>query len=702
MNPYLLVLLLLLSGNVTLRAQSAAEGNRDWPVYNGGADGTHYSPLAQINRKNVSQLQVAWTYDAADAFPGSEMECNPLIVNGVLYATTAKLNVIALDAATGKLLWRFDPNRNDTVIVKMRSRGVTYWSDGGKDQRVFFAAQQYLYPLDAATGNPIKTFGDGGRIDLRDNLGREPKMWATMTSPGTIYKDLLIVGSSLAETLPTPPGDIRAYNVRTGELRWSFHTIPHPGEFGYDTWPKEAWKYTGGVNDWTGFTLDEQRGLVFASTGSAATDFYGANRTGNDLFANSVIALNAATGERVWHYQTVQHDIWDRDLPAAPVLVTVNRDGRPVDALAQTTKSGYVFLFDRTTGAPVFPVEKRKYPSSDIEGETTSPTQGLPLVPPPFARQKLTEEILTDRTPQAHQEVLERFRKIRSGGQFVPGSREGTIIFPGYDGGAEWGGPAFDPQSHRLYVNANEMAWILRLVEQKPATEQTSGQGLYMRTCSACHGKNMQGSPPEFPSLVGLSTRRSDSAVRSLVSQGSGRMPSFSSLGDDQLDAIVDYVYKGIDTSVKGGAPSPYDMKFTSDGYHKFLDSEGYPAIRPPWGTFNAINLDTGKIDWTLPLGEYPELAAKGLKQTGSENYGGPVLTAGGLLFIGATNYDKKFRAFDKDTGELLWETTLPAAGNATPATYQVNGRQFVVIAAGGGKWGAPSGASYVAFALPQ
>jgi quinoprotein glucose dehydrogenase len=702
MNSYLLVLLLVLSGGVTLRAQSPAGGNRDWSVYNGGADSTHYSPLAQINRKNVSQLQLAWTYDAADAFPDSEMECNPIIVNGVLYATTAKLNVIALDAATGKLLWRYDPNRNDPVTTKMRSRGVTYWSAGDKDQRVFFVARPYLYALDASTGNPIKTFGDGGRIDLRDNLGRDPKMFATMTSPGIIYKDFLIVGSALAETLPTPPGDIRAYNVRTGELRWSFHTIPHPGEFGYDTWPKDAWKYSGAANNWTGLSLDEQRGLVFASTGSAASDFYGANRTGDNLFANSVIALNAATGDRVWHYQTVQHDIWDRDLPAPPVLVTVNRDGRAVDALAQTTKSGYVFLFDRATGAPLFPIERHKYPPSDIEGEVTSPTQGLPLAPPPFARQKLTEDLLTERTPQAHQEALERFRKIRSGGQFVPGSREGTIIFPGYDGGAEWGGPAFDPESHRLYVNANEMAWILRLVEQKPATEQMGGQSIYMHSCSACHGKNMQGSPPEFPSLVGLSNHLSEFSVRSLVSQGSGRMPSFAGLGDEQLHAVIDYVYHGIDTSVKGSAPSPYDMKFTSDGYNKFLDSEGYPAIKPPWGTLNAINLDTGKIDWTLPLGEYPELAAKGLKQTGSENYGGPLLTAGGLLFIGATNYDKKFRAFDKDTGQLLWETTLPAAGNATPATYQVKGRQFVVIAAGGGKWGAPSGASYVAFALPQ
>jgi quinoprotein glucose dehydrogenase len=703
-KPYLLILLLLLSIGVMLQAQSADGRNWDWAVYNGDSGSTHYSPLAQINRENVSRLEVAWTYDAGDAFPNSEMECNPIIVNGVLYATTAKLNAIALDAATGKLLWRFDPNRDDPVSTKMRSRGVAYWADGNKDRRIFMGVRQYLYALDAATGTPIKTFGDGGRIDLRDNLGREPKMSATITSPGIVYKDLLILGSALAETLPTPPGDIRAYDVRTGVLRWSFHTIPHPGEFGYNTWPKDAWKYSGAGNDWTGFSLDEKRGLVFASTGSAAADFYGANRIGDDLFANSVIALNVQTGERVWHYQTVQHDLWDRDLPAPAVLVTVKHDGRLVDALAQTTKSGYVFLFDRLTGAPLFPIKRRKYPPSDIEAEVTSPTQPLPRVPPPFARQKLTREMLTERTPQAHQEALERFRKIHSGGQFVPGSREGTIIFPGYDGGAEWGGPAFDPQTHRLYVNANEMAWILRLVEQKPPSELTSGKNIFMNQCSACHGTNMQGTPPEFPSLVGLKDRRSESDILSLISQGAGRMPPFAWLGDGPLHAVLDYVYRGIDTSVKGTAPAPsvYDMKYASDGYNKFLDSEGYPAIKPPWGTLNAINLDTGKIDWKIPFGEYPELAAHGVTQTGSENYGGPVLTAGGLLFIAATDFDKKFRAFDKDTGKLLWETTLPAAGNATPATYEVDGRQFVVIAAGGGKWGAPSGASYVAFTLPQ
>jgi len=685
-----------------------SSSDREWPVYSGGPESIHYSTLSQINRDNVSRLQVAWTFDAGDAYPNSEMECNPIIVNGVLYFTTPKTNVVALDAATGKQIWRFDPNvdpkdpaRTIRVMGKMRSRGVTYWSDGNT-QRIFFAVRQYLYSLDAKTGTPDASFGDSGRIDLRDDFGRPSTAWATMTSPGIIYKDLLIIGSGEPETLPAPPGDIRAYDVHTGKLRWSFHTIPHPGEFGYDTWPKEAWKYSGAANDWAGLSLDTKRGWVFAATGSAAADFYGANRTGDNLFANSLIALKADTGERVWHYQTVHHDIWDRDLPSQPALITVMRDGHQVDAVAQTTKSGYVFVFDRETGAPLFPIESRKYPASDLEGEVTAATQPLPTLLEPFARQQLTADMLTQRTPRAHAEALARFQKIRSGGQFVPGSREGTIIFPGFDGGAEWGGPAFDPASHLLYVNSNEMAWVLRLVEQKPSGKTVSGKDIYLHQCVTCHGETMRGTPPEFPSLVGLSQRYSDDDVRNLISQGAGRMPGFARLGSEQIGALVDYVYYGKQKRVKSNGRSPFDMKYVSDGYNKFLDSDGYPAIQPPWGTLNAINLDTGKFAWNLPLGEYPELAAQGMTNTGSENYGGPVVTAGGLLFIAATSYDKKFRAFDKDTGKLLWETTLPAAGNATPATYEVNGRQFVVIAAGGGKSKAPSGASIVAFALPQ
>lgn len=714
----LLVLLLSQSNNAAI---SSVEGNQndaridaqntDWPVYSGGPESTHYSKLNQVNRDNVKNLQVAWTFDSGDAFPGSENECNPIIVNGVLYATTPKLNVVALDASTGKQLWRFDPNAGIRVVGKMRSRGVTYWPDENtpaadqevKDSRIFVAVRQYLYALNAQTGKPIEDFGVAGRIDLREDLGRNPRNWVTMTSPGIVYRDLIILGSSMGETLPGSPGDIRAYDVRSGKLRWSFHTIPHPGEFGYETWPKRAWTYSAAANDWTGLSLDSKRGLVFAATGSAAADFYGANRAGDNLFANAVIALKADTGERVWHFQTVRHDIWDRDLPAPPSLVTVTRNGQSADAVAQTTKSGFVYLFDRETGAPLFPVEYKKYPKSDLDGEVTADAQPLPAQPEPFARQMLTADMLTERTPQAHAEALARFQQLRSDGQFVPGSREGTIIFPGFDGGAEWGGAAFDPDTHLLYVNANEMAWILRMIEPKPITGITSGKKIYLHECAACHGASLKGSPPEFPSLVGLNNRYPESAVSALVSQGAGRMPSFARLGDDQLHAVVDYVYNGKDRSTRSRGPSITDPKFVSDGYNRFLDSDGYPAIQPPWGTLTAINLDTGKFAWHHPLGEYPELAAKGMRNTGTENYGGPIVTAGGLLFIAATSFDNKFRAFDKDSGEILWESTLPAAGNATPSTYEVAGRQYVVIAAGGGKGkGVPSGASIVAYALPD
>jgi quinoprotein glucose dehydrogenase len=691
---------------------------RDWRVYSGGPDSIHYSGLTQIDRSNVNKLQVAWTFVAADASPGSEMECNPIVVDGVLYATTASANVIALNAASGMLRWRFDPAEFEHVRLvgrKIRSRGVAYWSDdngNSKDQRIFSAARQYLYALDAQTGKPIGSFGTGGRIDLRNELPRgdqDNRDWVTMTSPGIIYKDLLIIGSTVSETLPAALGDIRAYDVRTGKLRWSFHTVPRPGEFGYETWPKDAWKYTGAANGWAGLSLDVQRGLVFVPTGSASYDFYGANRVGNDLFANSLIALKADTGERVWHFQTVHHDLWDRDLPAQPSLVTVQRDGRDVDAVAQTTKSGYVFLFDRDSGKPLFPIEEKKYPASDLEGEVTAETQPLPTMPPPFARQQLTEDMLTQRTPQAHEDALLRFRKVRSAGQFVPGSREGTVIFPGFDGGGEWGGTAFDPSTHLLYVNANEMAWILRMLPQKPSGGATSGKSIYLRECAACHKANMQGAPPEFPSLVKLSDRYSEDDISSFVSQGGGRMPGFGRLGAQAVRAVVHYVYAGEDTRVPNSVASTSDMKYISDGYNRFLDPDGYPAIQPPWGTLTAIDLNTAKIAWQRPLGNYPELAAQGLKDTGSENYGGPVVTAGGLLFIAATSYDNKIRAFDKNSGELLWESTLPAAGNATPATYEVDGRQFVVIAAGGGKAQKRTGvaqpasaAIYVAYALPK
>jgi quinoprotein glucose dehydrogenase len=680
----------LLAGQTT----SAAHDQHDWPVYGGAAENNHYSTLAQINQKNVKQLTVAWSFDTQEQ---GGLQTSPIIVEGVLYGLTPTQKVFALNAATGKLLWKFDSGIKGT----QPDRGLTYWA-GGDDKRILVGVMNFVYALDAATGKPIVSFGAQGRIDLQEDLGRNPATQSvSLTSPGIVYKDLLIVGGRNPETLPAPPGNVRAYDVRTGKLRWSFHTIPHPGEFGYDTWPKDAWTYSGAANNWAGMTVDAKRGIVYVPTGSAAMDFYGANRVGDDLFANCLIALNGETGERIWHFQEVKHDIWDRDFPAPPVLITVKRDGRDVDAVAQTSKQGFVYLFDRQNGKPLFPIEYRKYPPSDVLGEVASVEQPLPTKPAPFARQRLTEDLLTNRTPQVHQWALEHFRKFRSEGQFVPFSvGKDTVVFPGYDGGAEWGGPAADPETGILYVNANDVAWTGALAEN---TDGGSGRGIYLSQCAVCHQDNLAGSPPTFPSLVGVGDRRTPPEITSVIRQGKGRMPGFPSLDDDQLNALVGFLVSGESKEVQSSEPPPPGMTYRFTGYHKFLDPDGYPSVAPPWGTLNAINLNTGEYAWKIPLGEYPELATRGQKNTGTENYGGPIVTAGGLLFIGATNFDKKFRAFDKATGEILWEAVLPFSGNATPATYEVNGRQFVVIAAGGGKDPkSASGGIYVAFALPQ
>jgi quinoprotein glucose dehydrogenase len=672
---------------------------RSWKVYGGGPENIRYSRLNQINRDNVKRLEVAWTFDTGDASPGSEMQCNPIVVDGTLFATTPKLRVIALDAATGKLLWSFDPNEGRKAVGKSRNRGLAYW-----EGRIYVTARHFLYSLDARTGKPIPDFGESGRVDLREGLGRDPtEITISATTPGVVYKDLLILGSMMSETLPSPPGHIRAYDTRTGKVRWTFHTIPHPGEFGYETWPKDAWKHSGSANNWAGMTVDEKRGLVFAPTGSAASDFYGANRAGDNLFANTLLALKADTGERVWHFQAIRHDLWDRDFPAPPNLVTVIRDGRRIDAVAQITKSAHVFVFERETGKPLFPIEYRKVSTQAVDGEAVVETQPFPLKPPAFSRQIFTEEMVTKRTEAAHRAVLERLRSIRSKGQFEPPSLEGTVVFPGFDGGGEWGGAAFDPDSGLLYVNANEMAWVLRLVERGQNPARAGGRSLYLQNCASCHRDDLRGTPPEFPSLVRIGDKYTQQEITALIRSGVGRMPGFRALTDVELQALGSFLRTGKDNEVSGPPRrSPFEQKYQADGYNKFLDPDGYPAMEPPWGTLNAIDLNKGEIAWKIPLGEYPELAAKGLRDTGTENYGGPVVTAGGVVFIGASNHDRKFHAFDKATGKLLWETTLPAGGNATPATYEVKGRQFIVIGAGGGKSGEPSGGKYVSFALPQ
>ena len=606
--------------------------------------------------------------------------------------------MVALGAGDGKLHWQFDSG----IVGRGPNRSVVYWASG-QDRRIFAGIQSFVYALDARTGRVIPTFGKRGRIDLREGLGRDPALQSIVeTSPGIIYKDLLIVGGRTPEALPAPPGDIRAYDVRTGQVRWAFHTIPHPGEFGYQTWPKDAWTYTGAANNWAGMAVDEKRGIVFVPTGSAATDFYGADRIGDNLFANSLVALDAATGKRLWHFQAVKHDLWDRDFPSPPTLVTVKHNGKSVDAVAQTTKHGWVYLFDRVNGKPLFPIEYGKYPASNVAGEVASPTQPLPTRPAPFSRQLLTEDMLSNRTPEVHRWALEQFRTMRSEGQFVPLSvGKETVIFPGFDGGAEWGGSAFDPQTGLLYVNANDLAWTSSLAENIGGN---SGPQLYLTHCASCHGDKLEGAPPQIPSLRKLQGQTSLMKIQTIIREGAGRMPSFPNLNSQATTSIAQYVLKPETKELASIGKEKVDQKYRFTGYHKFLDPDGYPAVAPPWGTLNAIDLNTGEYAWKIPLGEYPELATKGITDTGTENYGGPIVTAGGLVFIAATNYDRKFRAFDKLTGKLLWEKILPLAGNATPITYQWGGKQYVVIYATGGKDGRPSesGGIYVAFSIPE
>jgi quinoprotein glucose dehydrogenase len=697
----LLMPVTVFSFSALAQSSSAESKNRDWPVYGGALEGGHYSPLTQINKSNVKQLQVAWTFDTEET---GGLQTSPIVVNGVLYGLSPSQKIFALDAATGKLKWKYDPG----IVGTQPDRGLAYWSSpNGKDKRIVVGVMNFVYALDAETGQPSATFGDHGRIDLRENLGRDPATASiVLTSPALVYKDLIIVGGREPETLPAPPGDIRAYDVRTGKLRWSFHTIPHPGEFGYDTWPKDAWKTSGAANNWAGMALDSKTGILYVPTGSASFDFYGADRVGDDLFANCLIAVNAETGERIWHFQGVRHDLWDRDFPSAPALVTVKRNGRDVAAVAQTSKQGFVYLFNRANGTPLFPIEYRKYPHSNLPGEVTAEEQGLPTKPAPYARQSLTEDMLTNRTPEMHQWALEQFRSFRNDGQFVPFSvGKDSIVFPGFDGGAEWGGPAVDPETGIIYVNANDIPWTGALAEN--TADESSGPGIYQSQCAICHGDNRAGSPPVFPSLIdlgktGVGGRLGPEPIAEVIQKGRGRMPAFPNLSATQISALISYLTQSKDEMPDPTQPAPH-MKYRFTGYKKFLDPEGYPAVVPPWGTLNAINLNTGEYVWKIPLGEFPELAAQGLKNTGTDNYGGPVVTAGGLLFIGATNYDKKFRAFDKSTGELLWETVLPFSGNATPITYEVDGRQYVAIAAGGGKDPRlKSGGAYVAFALPK
>jgi quinoprotein glucose dehydrogenase len=701
----------------------ACTSHMDWPVYGGSNSGDRYSTLSQINTGNVARLKLAWRFDTNE--PG-DAETNPILVDRTLYAYTPGLKVIALDGASGKLLWKFDAGVHGTVMAPGvtftgPARGLAYWSDG-HDGRILAGVMNYLYALDPKTGVPIKSFGVEGSVDLRKDLRGDPTQhYVSLTTPGIVYKDLIIVGFRTLEVHPAPPGDIRAYDVRTGALRWAFHTIPRPGESGVDSWPENAWQEAGAANNWAGMALDELRGIVYAPTGSAVSDFYGADRTGDDLYANTLLALDAATGKRIWHFQGVHHDLWDRDFPSPPSLLTVTRDGRRIDAVAQPTKQGFLYVFDRLTGAPLFPIEERPVPASDVPGELTSATQPRPLSPEPYARQYLTAQLLTMRTQEAHDWAVQQLSGLRSEGQFVPlGVDKPTVVFPGFDGGAEWGGAAVDRRAGVIYINSNDVASTGSLVKSVPGGGLVAS--LYEAQCSGCHGPDGKGSPPAFPSLIDASARLSAEDMARIIRNGRGRMPPLANLPSYVLMGLVEYVRTGLEPGARRttaasasstgrnakqemaalllteGQPAPY--RFT--GYNKFLDPDGYPAVAPPWGTLNAIDLNTGRYLWKVPLGEYPELVAQGFKNTGTENYGGPIVTAGGLVFIGATIFDRKIRAFDSHTGGVLWEAELPFSGTATPATYMIDGKQYVVICTSSARnLKAPQGGAYVAFALP-
>ncbi len=693
---------------------------KEWKIYGGNKTANHYSSLHEIDTSNVAQLAIAWEYHTGDAQEKTQIQVNPIIVDGILFGVSPKLKLFAVDAASGKEKWVFNPIDTSTG-AKGRGyfsmnvcRGVTWYSDHGKDARIFYSAGPSLFCIDAETGKPVTSFGDSGRLDLHNDLDREVKnLYVASTTPGIIFKDLIIIGTRVAEDAAAAPGHIRAYDVHTGKLRWIFHTIPQPGEEGFNTWEdKEAYRHIGGANAWAGFSMDEEKGIVFAPIGSASYDFYGGKRIGQDLFANCVLALNAATGKRLWHFQTVHHDIWDRDLPTAPVLVNITKDGKKIEALAQVTKSGFIFLLDRATGKPVYPVTETKVPiETELVGEQPWPTQPIPDFPKPFVRQLLTEQGLNHLVPDSsYQDIKKRWAVTKHDHLFTPPSREGTVIFPGFDGGAEWGGPSFDPSTGILYVNASEMAWILTMVDVNkkavPGSQEkniVAGKRIYTTTCMACHGAERQGSGNN-PTLLDIHKKYTETQFMDLVTSGRRMMPAFKQLSEGEKTALASFI---LDNKAKQEqafvAPvkeqDPYfSMPYGATGYNKFLTREGYPAIDTPWGTLNAINLNTGKVEWKTTLGDYPELKAKGI-HSGTENYGGSAVTAGGLLFIAATS-DKKFRAFNKRTGQLLWEVDLPAAGYATPAVYEKNGHQYIVIACGGGKLGKASADSYLAFAL--
>jgi quinoprotein glucose dehydrogenase len=699
--------LVLVFSSLFLSCSTSEEKNpsktnyKTWSSYLGDSGRSHYSTLSQITLKNVKDLKVAWSYESPD---WGQMQMNPIVIDTILYGVTAALRVVALNAETGKEIWQF----GDSVKVwHSTSRGVSYW-EKGDDKRILCTRGPDLFALDALTGKPIPSFGNNGKVDLRSGMPESAReKFVISNTPGTVYKDVIVMPLRLSEGAGAAPGNIMAFNVITGKVEWVFHTIPHPGKEGYETWENpETYKsdVVGAANNWAGMAVDEDLEILYVPTGSAAPDFYGGDRLGSNLYANCLLALNANTGKRLWHFQFTHHDIWDRDPPAPPTLLVVERNGKKIPAVAQVTKQGYVYVFDRRTGEPLFDIEEIPVPRSTLKGEKSWATQPIPLKPAPFARQSqdLTE---ADISPFAeNKEELSEFFKKSDKRQYAPPNTTPTFLLPGYDGAAEWGGAAADPDDGILYVNANEMAWNLQVgLEEAVASEMPLGEATYTKYCISCHQADRTGlAASGFPSLVDLKLRKESSEVENIIIQGRGMMTGFPQLEKEEKDALIRFLFnQEIKHSVaeKKEKVETGKISYKHTGYNKFLDSRGLPGISPPWGTIHAVDLNTGGYIWSVPFGNTPELGEKGIG-TGTENYGGPVVTENGLLFIAATR-DGYFRVFDKRNGEILWEYKLPAAAFATPAMYEVNGKQYIAIACGGEKLGTEKGNRIIAFSLP-
>ena len=672
-----------------------------WASYLGGPDRNHYSTLSQINPENIRGLKLAWSYKAPDS---GQMQMNPLVIDTILYGVTAALRVVALHAASGEELWRFG---DSLKVWHSTSRGVSYW-ENGQDKRIFFTRGPELYALDALTGIPVASFGDKGKIDLRSGMPEHARnKFVISNTPGTVYENLIIMPLRVSEDVGAAPGDIMAFNTITGKVEWVFHTIPYPDESGYDTWGDPALhskSVVGAANNWAGMALDEAGGVLYVPTGSAAPDFYGGMRKGNNLYANCLLALDAKSGKLIWHFQFTHHDLWDRDPPAPPNLISISRNGNRIPAVAQVTKQGYVFVFDRKTGESLFDIREIPVPPSQLEGEETSPTQPLPVKPRPFARQS-TNISLNNISPFAPdkdslaQVLLEADNRI-----YGPPSLQPVFLLPGYDGGAEWGGAAADPEEGILYVNSNEMAWIMEMEKAgEPAEGLAPGAAVYNRYCLLCHQKDRAGlAASGFPPLLNLDERLKKQEVHAIITRGKGMMTGFPQIEPDEMAALMLFLFNEEDKKEVGpgkNADSLYPLPYRHKGYNKFLDGNGLPGIDPPWGTLHAIDLNEGDYLWSVPLGETPGLSQPDGSPTGTENYGGAVVTENGLLFIAATK-DGYFRVFNRHTGELLWKYKLPAPAFATPAMYEVNGRQYIALACGGEKLGTAKGNQILAFAV--